>query len=357
MLAEFFDEPDAGTLAHVVHIFLVGQTEHENLRSLETLAAIVQGDHQAVDNVVGHTDVDLAGQFDEPRGHFVLASLPRQVERIDRDAVAAQAWARVERLEAERFGRRGVDDFPDVDVHLVEEHLQFVGQGDVHAAVNVFEDFARLGHFTRPHRHGALQHLAVEFGGNLGALAVDAPDDLGDVPRGEVRVARVFAFGAEGQEEVLAALEAALFEDRLEDIARRAGIGRRFENDDLPGLQPLGNLFARGGHEADVGLAHLVQRRRHADNNGVDFLEFIEIAGRPEPSGLDIVADNAGGDVLDVALAGIEFFDFSGVDVEAQHLEFAGTELAHQGQPDVAQPDNAYLCLTTLDFLNKIHVG
>ena len=43
---------------------------------------------------VRHLLVDLAGELDELRVEAELARLPREVERIDRDAVAAEARAR-----------------------------------------------------------------------------------------------------------------------------------------------------------------------------------------------------------------------------------------------------------------------
>ena len=50
-----------------------------------------------VDDIARHGGIDLAGQLDELGGHAVLAGLPGQVERVDRDAVAAQARAGIER--------------------------------------------------------------------------------------------------------------------------------------------------------------------------------------------------------------------------------------------------------------------
>ena len=44
-----------------------------------------------------------------------LLRFPGEIERIDRDAVPAEPGPRIERHEAERLGRRGVDDFPDVE--------------------------------------------------------------------------------------------------------------------------------------------------------------------------------------------------------------------------------------------------
>ena len=64
-----------------------------------------------------------------------------------------EARARVERREAEGLGLGRFDDFPDVDAHLVEGHLQLVDQGDVDRAEDVLEQLRRLGHAGRRHRH------------------------------------------------------------------------------------------------------------------------------------------------------------------------------------------------------------
>ena len=86
--------------------------------------------------------------------------LPRQVERIDRDAVAAEARARVERHEAERLGRRGVDHFPDVDAEPVAHQRDLVHQADVHRAERVLEQLHHLG------------DAAVELTGTTVSIAV-----------------------------------------------------------------------------------------------------------------------------------------------------------------------------------------
>ena len=51
------------------------------------------------DHVVGHALVDLGGQLDELGVEIVLPGLPGQVVRIDRDAVAADARARVKGMK------------------------------------------------------------------------------------------------------------------------------------------------------------------------------------------------------------------------------------------------------------------
>ena len=67
------------------------------------------------------------------------------------------------------------------------------------------------------------------------SMAVDAADDLRDVAGREVRVARVFALGAEGQVEVLADLPPPVLQAGQDDFLGRPWVGRALENDDLAG--------------------------------------------------------------------------------------------------------------------------
>ena len=75
-----------------------------------------------------------------------LLGFPGEIEGVDGDAVAAEAWAGVEGLEAEGFGFGGVDDFVDVDFHAHAELFQLVDEGDVDATVDVFEELGHLGY-------------------------------------------------------------------------------------------------------------------------------------------------------------------------------------------------------------------
>ena len=108
-------------------------------------AAVVEGQGRALHDVIGHSVVDFAGQFDESGGHADFAGLPRQVKRVDGNAVPAQAGAGVERLEAEGLGAGGGDHLPDVDAHGGEHDFHFVDQGDVDGPVNVLQQLGGLG--------------------------------------------------------------------------------------------------------------------------------------------------------------------------------------------------------------------
>ena len=93
--------------------------------------------------------------------------------------MAAEAGTGIEGLEAEGFGLGSVDDFVDVDAHAHAELLEFVDQGDVDAAIDVFEE---LGHLRRG---GVLtgtvvaEDGAVQGGGELDGSGPQPPTTLG----------------------------------------------------------------------------------------------------------------------------------------------------------------------------------
>ena len=111
--AEQLDQLHRRRLAPVVDVRLVGDARGPAPSIRDRLArAVVERLDDARAAVVRHVLVDLAGELDEPRREVELARLPREVERVDRDAVAAEARAGIERHEAERLRRRGVDRPP-----------------------------------------------------------------------------------------------------------------------------------------------------------------------------------------------------------------------------------------------------
>ena len=73
-----------------------------------------------------------------------LFGLPGEIEGVNGDAVTAEAGAGIKGLEAEGLGLGGVDDLVNVDAHSHAELLELIYEGDVDAAVDVFQ---QLGHF------------------------------------------------------------------------------------------------------------------------------------------------------------------------------------------------------------------
>jgi hypothetical protein len=82
-------------------------------------------------------------------------------------------------------------------------------------------------------------------------------------------VARVHALGGEGEVEVAAGDETGLLEDRQDALARGAGIGGGLQDDQLAGLQDVGDDLRGAEQRPEVGLAIGRQRRRDADDDRV----------------------------------------------------------------------------------------
>ena len=70
------DNRERGRLAQVVNIFLVGDAENQNLRSVDRLLLAIERGNGRRDHVVGHGHVDLAGQFDEAGAEVEFLRLP-----------------------------------------------------------------------------------------------------------------------------------------------------------------------------------------------------------------------------------------------------------------------------------------
>ena len=263
------------------------------------------------------------------------------VEGVDGDAVAAQAGAGPEGHEAEGLGGGRGDDLPDVDAHGLVDLLELVDQGDVHAAEGVLGDFGGLGGAAAADGHEGVDGLGIELGDGLEAGGGVAADDLGDGGDDAVGVAGVLALGAEGEVEVGAGLEAAaLLEHGAELAVGGAGIGGGFEADEHALAQMRGDGAAGVGDVGDVGLTVLVEGRGHADDDGVHAVAHGEIVGGAEVTAFDLLGDAFGGDVLDVALAGVHGLDLAAVDVDARDVHPRTGELQAERQPHVTQTND-----------------
>ena len=269
-------------LAQVAHARLVADPDEQDPRAVDGLAHVVERALDLLQAEVGHLLVDLAGELDELGRHVVLARLPGQVERIDRQAVATHPGARLEAHEAERLGRRGVDDLPDVDPHPVRQDRQLVDERDVDRAEDVLQQLGQLRDLRRGDGDERLAHAAVEVEGSLGALACEAADELGRVADREVRAAGIDALGREREREVLARVQTRLLQQRHQMLARRAGEGGRLEHDELALADHAGQRLGGGEQRSEVGLAVAVERRGDADEDRLGLVQLDGAGGEGE---------------------------------------------------------------------------
>ena len=112
---------------------------------LSALRRVLSRD-EPVHDVVGHVVVDVVGELDEAE---LLAERaldpPREVARVDRQAVAAAPGPGREAHVAERLGRGRVDRLPDVDAEVGREHRELVDERDVDVPERVLEQLGQLG--------------------------------------------------------------------------------------------------------------------------------------------------------------------------------------------------------------------
>ena len=260
--------------------------------------------------------------------------------------------SRLERHEAERLGRGGLDDLPDVDVHPVAELRELVDERDVDRAEDVLEELRQLGCLGRRDRVHRVDRRRVERDGGGGRALVDPADDLRHGLRRPVLATRVDALGGEGEVEVLAGGEAApALEDRLDLLPRRARVRRRLEHDEMALAKARGDLLRRRHEDAQIGLALAGQRRRERDEDRVGVAQLVVVGRRGDEAGLDERPQNLRRDVLDVALPGVELRDAIGVDVDEQHGGAGIGEGASERQADVARADDGDVALHRLGIV------
>jgi hypothetical protein len=131
------------------------------------------------------------------------------------------------------------------------------------------------------------------------------------------RIARVFALGREGQEEILAALQALTLQDGEHVFVGRPRVCRAFEDDQLALAEVLGDHLRGIEDVGQVGIAMGVERRRHADQDGVHLRQPRKIGRRVEAAGRQKPAQVGRRDVLDVALPPVQHLDFFLIHVES----------------------------------------
>src|SRR5688572_13978052 len=125
-----------------------------------------------------HGAIDLPRQLDEARFEADLLDLPREVERVDGNAVAPEAGTRIERHEAKWLRGCGLYDFPDTDAQPIAHHGQLVDHADVHGAERVLEQLHHLRYFGRTHFHHGVDGRTVQRCGEPRAIGREAADHL-----------------------------------------------------------------------------------------------------------------------------------------------------------------------------------
>ena len=150
---QFLDYVDDPGVAQVGAVFLEGEAEQQYAGAVNR--DIVQG-HQSRDlvgDVFAHVVVDAPAGQDHLGVEPDFLGLVGQVVRVNANAVATHQSG-PERQEVP-LAAGGGEDGVGVDVHFLEQHRQFVDQGDVDVALGVFDDLGGFGYPDRGRPMGA----------------------------------------------------------------------------------------------------------------------------------------------------------------------------------------------------------
>src|SRR5579859_3069398 len=261
-------------------------------------------------------------------------------------------------MEAKGLGRSRFDYLPDIDSHAQAEDFEFVDQGDIHAAIDVFQQLGHLRYRWSGDRDSAIKDAAIQRAAQFRGRSVQPSYHLRYVAARNRVVARIFAFGREGDVEFLirggavsGGLECArvLFQNGNEQLFRGAGIGCAFQHDELARFKVRSQAAGGGFDEAQVRPVMIIERGGHADDHRVHIRDAGKIGCGFEAigsRGLNLSPGNAD----DVRAAFGERLDFSFVNVEAGDLELLFAEQKRQGKANISQSDDADICSTCFNL-------
>lgn len=317
-------------LADVVDVLLVGEAVDADLRGVRD-AALRHDLVGAVHDVLGHGGVGLQGEADEVGRLGVVAD---QEPRVDRDAVAADARAGVEDVDA-RVLVRDADDLGDVHAADAADLGELVGEGDVHRAEGVLDDLGHLGGADVGDGDLALAEAGVDLSHGLAHLGVVGADGAVVVQQLVDHVARDDALGGVDEPDALAAgLGKQRANEAVDGVGRDGGLdyehgalGRDLEDGlagrhDVAGVDLLVELVVGRGDRDDVGVADLVVGREldsRLQGVGEQLVQALLLEGGP---------------------ASVERGDELLVVVRAHDLHAVGCHHKCGGETDIAETDN-----------------
>ncbi len=134
-------------------------------------------------------------------------------------------------------------------------------------------------------------------------------------------IARVDPFRRESEKEILIQCETHFFEHRLENLVGRAGIRRRFEDDELAAPHVFLDLLAGRDDVGHIRVLRLAERRRDANDDDVAFGQSAEIGSRGEQALRDGFGNVFGGYIDDVRLAFLDRLGFGHIDLKTDPRE------------------------------------
>src|ERR1035441_7137706 len=135
-------------MPYVIDIAFKSNAGHEYFGVAQTNWKVGNGFEYQILHVKRHGLVSFGGKRNEIRFEIVSARLPRQIKRVDQDAMAANSGSGIERHIAKWFRCRRIDNFPHIySTHSVTKLRKLVDERDIDRPENIFEQLFHFGHF------------------------------------------------------------------------------------------------------------------------------------------------------------------------------------------------------------------
>src|SRR3954469_16618581 len=124
----------------------------------------------------------------------MLTSLPREIVRVKRNAVAADARSWKERHKTKRFCCGRTNDLPGVDAESIADLGHLVRHANIDRSKCVFPQLASLSNPSRRDRVYFVYDLTIKQRGNLCRIFGNAANNLWNVVCLKLRIARIDSF-------------------------------------------------------------------------------------------------------------------------------------------------------------------
>src|SRR5438270_2513521 len=201
-----------------------------NVRASNRLGGVIERVLHFLDYEFRHSPIDIAGQLDKSSFDSSLLALPRQVKRIDGNAMPAESGSGIERHEPKWLGSGCIDHLPNIYAHATTHKGELIHQSDIDHAEGVLEQLHHLRQASGTHRNNSFQRLVIEQGADLSTGGRDSSDNLGDVRGLKFRVAWIDALGREAQEEIFPDGTPGSLQLGQNQLVCGARISRRFQH-------------------------------------------------------------------------------------------------------------------------------
>ena len=117
----------------------------------------------------------------------------------------------------------------------------------------------------------------------------------------------------------------------------------------MAGFQMRRDRQRRVDDIGQVGLVMLRQGRRHADQDGIDIAQPLEVSSGGKAAFIRQLAHQRGRNMLDIALAARQRFSLFGINVKADDSDPGAGSGNAQGQANIAKTNHSNFCRLAME--------